>query len=132
MPGERGDVDDAAVAALAHAGQQAPGQLGGRGQQYLQEIRMGRPVVGDEGAGYAVTGVVDQPVDLQVTLFQCIAQCPWRGRVSQVVRQHGDLDGVSSAKFGGESFQPISAARGQHQVMAKCGKLPGERGTDAG
>jgi hypothetical protein len=37
-----------------------------------------------------------------------------------------------SAELSGKSFQPVGAARGQHQVMAHCGELPGKCGTDAG
>src|SRR6185437_6202858 len=50
----------------------------------------------------------------------------------QVVHDHLHIDAMSRAQVGGQKLQAILAPRGQYQVAAARGKLPGEFGTNAG
>jgi hypothetical protein len=121
-----------AVAALAHAGQQAPGQLGGGGQQHLQEVRVGPPVVRHEAAGHAVAGVVDQPVHGEAAPLQFLAQDAGSGGGGKIDGKHGHFAAMPLAQFGRQGLQPVGTARGQHQVVPARGERAGEGRTDAG
>jgi hypothetical protein len=61
--GQRGDVDDAPVAARDHARQRAMRQLGERHDHHLQERCVARPFGDTERAGDPVPGVVHEGID---------------------------------------------------------------------
>ena len=106
QPGERRDVDDAAVPAFDHRGQQAMGELGQRRHHHLQRRLVALPR-GAERARQAITGVVDERVDRQApgaaSAQTRMARCGARDRHDHV-RRHT----MGGTRPRGDSLQAIS------------------------
>jgi len=130
--GQRGDVDDASAAALAHAGHEAIAELGRRGDHHLDEFLVRLPLARDEAAGHAIAGIVDEQIDGDAAPPRFVEQKLRRVRVGEIGGDAFDGHAVTRAQLGRQRFQAFETSRRQYQRMAACCELFGERGADAG
>ena len=81
---QRSDIDDAAVSALVHAGQQPTCEFARRGHHHLDEIGVACPGLRHERTGQAVAGVVDQCVRREAAARDLRSEVFRRGRIGEV------------------------------------------------
>jgi hypothetical protein len=130
--GERGDIDDASVAALAHAGHEAMAELRRRRDHDLDEVLMHAPLARNEAAGHAVAGIVDEHVDRKTACLDRRLQRRRRPRIGEIGRNRVSIDAVLLAQLARERFDTIRASRGQDEVRSARRERACERGADAG
>src|SRR5690606_3659927 len=124
---DRADVDDAAEAALAHAGQHGAGQAGDADQHHLhQEVPLGDRELFQRG-DVLQAGVVDQYVDRARDRGQGGGDAVVGGDVQD--QGFGRTAGFADAR--GDRVGGFAVDVGDDQVVPGCGQLGGDAGADA-
>ena len=135
LEGSRGgDVQDASLTPLDHAGKEETGQRCHRGHIDLDLVHLSLNREGVESAGGAKTGVVDQHIDGRP--FQRGGDRGGGSRVGQVRDQGAHLDATGLPQLGGQPVQVFGAPGHEDQVGAvRCeqvGQLQAEAAGSAG
>ena len=125
--GGGGDVEDAARAALDHGGQHGAGERHQRAAVDVDDAELRLLVQFRDRPAQAIAGVVDQRVDGQPGGGDVGHQPGHGGGVGEVGGEDVDGDVVMPAQLGRERVEPVGAARGEDQVVARRGERPGER-----
>lgn len=129
--GDGGDVEDSAMAALAHAGEDEVGQVGEGFDVEAEELEVAVDVGLVEGAMDGEAGVVDEIVDLDAALGELAEEFSGRAADGKV-EGYGVNDG---SVFGGEvlgAFLEFGLSAGdEDEIMAVGGEDAGEFVADA-
>ena len=118
-----GDIDNIAMALLGHTGREQIAQLGHGGEHALDHRRARRPFMLGKTSGQAVTGIIDQIINMDFALFDLRRQLARCFRFFQIGGQHGDVNIEGFFQFLGQLIEARCTARRQHEIIITGGQI---------
>jgi len=125
-------MDNAAIAALDHAGQQEPCQMRVTRHHQLYEIAMRAPVAFRIISRQSKPSVVHQKIDVNVLTLQRTDDLFRRQRIGKIGGDGFDRDAMTAAKVRRNLVEPFFSPRHQNQIGGARRQLVGEGFANAG